>query len=105
MACYGLSDVCPGDSQDGFIRRLSIAKTTRLTTGTGIPTPSESRTTCLDRFIEYYRRNFTNNPDQSTHGLGNYPADGLSNDGIAHLYTLTTSNSTNFFSQVPSGFA
>lgn len=27
----------------------------------------DSRATCLDRFIEYYRKNFVNNSDQSTH--------------------------------------
>lgn len=67
-----------GDSRDGFIHRFLIAKATRLTTGSGIPSPSDSRATCLNRFIEYYRRNFANNPDQSTHDLGNRSADRLS---------------------------
>jgi len=66
------------DSRDGFTRGFLIAKATRLTTGNGIPSPSDSRATCLNRFIEYYRRNFANNPDQSTHDLGNRSADRLS---------------------------
>ena len=76
-----------GDSRDGFIRGFLIAKTTRLTTSNGIPSPLDSWATCLNRFIEYYRRNFANNPDQSTHDLGNRSADRLSK-GIRYRLLL-----------------